>query len=202
MTTDTQLAPTDAEIDALWALLTSAAVASPSKFAREVLARWGAQQMPASAAEFALCALVAAGHVAQERVDQALALPGAPQPMAIPQDMRYVHGGVSERGNEIKRAVDVVSELERRGMLEARPSAPTASRKEASMALTPEQIDKLAEHVRTNAEFARAIEAEVRKDDEALIWQMLKAIRDMQGYRADIDAAIAAARARLEQPCA
>ena len=48
----------------------------------------------------------------------------------------------------------------------------------------------------------RAIEAEVRKDDEALIWQMLKAIRDMQGYRADIDAAIAAARARLGPACA
>lgn len=35
-----------------------------------------------SAAEFALRALVAAGHVSQELVDQALALPGAPQPVA------------------------------------------------------------------------------------------------------------------------
>lgn len=33
-----------------------------------------------SAAEFALQALVAAGHVSQELVDRALALPGAPQP--------------------------------------------------------------------------------------------------------------------------
>ena len=41
MTTDNQLAPTDAEIDALWALLARAAIASPTKFAREVLARWG-----------------------------------------------------------------------------------------------------------------------------------------------------------------
>jgi hypothetical protein len=39
--------------------------------------------VPASAAEFALQVLVAAGHVTQERVDQALALPGAPaQPVA------------------------------------------------------------------------------------------------------------------------
>ena len=54
--------------------------------------------------------------------------------------------------------------------------------------------------------FARDIESEVRKDDEALIRQMLKAIRDMQGYRADIDEAIDAARVRLatttkESPC-
>lgn len=75
------------------------------------------------------------------------------------------------------------------------------------MALTPEQIDSAYRVVWTTvphrerlSAFARAIEAEVRKDDEALIRQMLKAIRDMQGYRADIDAAIAAARARLEQP--
>ena len=43
----------------------------------------------------------------------------------------------------------------------------------------------------------RAVEAEVRKQDEALIRQMLEAIRDMQGYRADIDAAIIAAKERL-----
>lgn len=35
---------------------------------------------PSSAAEFALSVLVAAGHVSQELVDRALALPGAPQP--------------------------------------------------------------------------------------------------------------------------
>lgn len=51
-------------------------------FARAVLARWGAQPTPSSAAEFALQALVAAGHVSQELVDRALALPGAPQPVA------------------------------------------------------------------------------------------------------------------------
>jgi hypothetical protein len=41
---------------------------------------------------------------------------------------------------------------------------------------------------------ARAIEAEVRKQDEALIRQMLEAISDLKGYRVDVDAA---ARARL-----
>lgn len=51
---------------------------------RAALAKWGAPQ-PASAAEFALRALVAAGRVTQERVDQAMALPGAPaQPVAAP----------------------------------------------------------------------------------------------------------------------
>ena len=45
--------------------------------------------------------------------------------------------------------------------------------------------------------FAQTIEAEVRKDDEALIRQMLEALDDLQGYRPDIDAAIIAARARL-----
>lgn len=40
--------------------------------------------VPASAAEFALRALVAAGHVTQERVDQALALPGAPAQPVVP----------------------------------------------------------------------------------------------------------------------
>lgn len=56
----------------------------PVAVARAVLAKWGAQQVPASAAEFALQALVAAGHVTQERVDQALALPGAPARPAAP----------------------------------------------------------------------------------------------------------------------
>ena len=57
--------------------------------------------------------------------------------------------------------------------------------------------------------FARAIEAEVRKDDEALIRQMLESMcwaarvmiiseDEAPGYFA----AISAARARLEQPCA
>lgn len=48
-------------------------------FARAVLARWGTPQP--TAAEFALQALIAAGHVSQELVDKALTLPGAPQPV-------------------------------------------------------------------------------------------------------------------------
>lgn len=81
------------------------------------------------------------------------------------------------------------------------------------MALTTEQID--AEAFARWGEmkgaplamcrgFARAIEAEVRKDDEALIRQMLEALKQFQ-YRACesihpdfVDEAIAAARARLE----
>lgn len=85
MTTATQLAPTDAEIETLWQCSMPNRFEAIS-FARAVLAKWGAPQpVPASAAEFALRALVAAGHVTQERVDQAMALPGAPaQPVAAP----------------------------------------------------------------------------------------------------------------------
>lgn len=79
MTTDTQLAPTDTEIADLWHDSRSNRFEVIS-FARAVLARWGAQPTPSSAAEFALQALVAAGHVSQELVDKAMALPGAPQP--------------------------------------------------------------------------------------------------------------------------
>lgn len=62
--------------------------------------------------------------------------------------------------------------------------------------------------------FARAIEAEVRKDDEALIRQMLDALENSsphtdrsfawkgEKWQNQRTAAIAAARARLEQPCA
>lgn len=80
------------------------------------------------------------------------------------------------------------------------------------MALTTERIKDLwlacraalpRSHV--TCAFARAIEAEVRKDDEALIWQMLDALeyhRDQTRPIDHTDSAIAAARARLEQPCA
>lgn len=53
--------------------------------ASEAAAAWNRrapQQAPASGAEFALSALVAAGHVSQDLVDRAIALPGAPQPVA------------------------------------------------------------------------------------------------------------------------
>lgn len=67
--------------------------------------------------------------------------------------------------------------------------------------LTPERIDKLAEHVRTNAEFARAIEAEVRKDDTELIRQLVEALDGAIAItmgKIDLrNAAIAAARERL-----
>ena len=49
------------------------------------------------------------------------------------------------------------------------------------------------------------IEAEVRKDDEALIRQLVEALeyhRDQTRPIDRTDQAIAAARARLEQPCA
>lgn len=67
--------------------------------------------------------------------------------------------------------------------------------------LTPERIDKLAEHVRTNAEFARAIEAEVRKDDTELIRQLVDALEKadkISGYPNNRKT-IAAGRARLEE---
>jgi len=67
--------------------------------------------------------------------------------------------------------------------------------------LTPERIDKLAEHVRTNAEFARAIEAEVRKDDTELIRQLVEALEKadkISGYPNNRKT-IAAGRARLEE---
>lgn len=46
---------------------------------RAAIVKWGTPQP--TTAEFALQALVAAGHVSQELVDKALALPGAPQPV-------------------------------------------------------------------------------------------------------------------------
>lgn len=87
-----------------------------------------------------------------------------------------------------------------------RPSAPTASPKEASMALSDEQIEKLTGASRTRASMwlvasaiARAIEAEVRKDDEALIRQLRDALESQCGPKdPDEIAAIAAARARLK----
>jgi len=45
--------------------------------------------------------------------------------------------------------------------------------------------------------FARAIEAEVRKQDEALIRQMLEALESADYNHAGVSAAITAARARL-----
>lgn len=44
-----------------------------------------------SAAEFALQALVAAGHVSQELVDKAMALPGAPQPAHSGEPVAFIH---------------------------------------------------------------------------------------------------------------
>ena len=83
------------------------------------------------------------------------------------------------------------------------------------MALTPEQIDlAIQQHVDPVAtygrlhNFARAIEAEVRKQDEALIRQMLEALNTCDescGYNGlcqffdeeSVESAITAARARL-----
>lgn len=54
---------------------------------------------PSSAAEFALSVLVAAGHVSQELVDRALALPGAPQPAhsGEPYGCVTTHRGTGQR---------------------------------------------------------------------------------------------------------
>ena len=70
------------------------------------------------------------------------------------------------------------------------------------MALTTERIDELAENVRTNAEFARAIEAEVRKQDDALIQQLVEALDGVHAgeHQGGVDEAIAAGRARLGRP--
>lgn len=72
------------------------------------------------------------------------------------------------------------------------------------MALTPERIDlAIQQHVDPVAtygrlhNFARAIEVEVRKQDDALIQQMLEALETAGIYPPSTQAAIAAARARL-----
>ena len=69
------------------------------------------------------------------------------------------------------------------------------------MALTPEQIDAINTRTLGHQHFARAIEAEVRKDDEALIGQMLEALEWLHlgiGPARDPMRAITAARARLK----
>lgn len=85
------------------------------------------------------------------------------------------------------------------------------------MALTPERIDEIAGSMPGGVEgffkgwgwyqFARAIEAEVRKDDEALIRQMLEALENSSDLvfknpaKAEArEAAITAARNRLAPP--
>ena len=91
------------------------------------------------------------------------------------------------------------------------------------MALTPDQIYGLRvrsgmdafrpmkEHWQAKDDdatylFTQTIEAEVRKDDEALIWQLVDApegVVTQVKYYEPVTAAIAAARARLEEkPCA
>lgn len=77
------------------------------------------------------------------------------------------------------------------------------------MALTRDQIDDLAEEgvfLGNVYEISQAIEAEVRKDDERLIRKLLAALENHDGnYKlsksagAAVDAAITAARARLEK---
>lgn len=80
------------------------------------------------------------------------------------------------------------------------------------MALTPERIEEISrEHLRVvgagyvrpsdATDFARAIEAEVRKDDEALVRQLVEAL---EGYRRNHNDgqpcdAEKAGRARLEK---
>ena len=80
--------PTDAELDELRQAnsgrLNFVTLSEFRTIARAALAKWGAQPVPSGAAEFALQALVAAGHVTQERVDQALVLPGAPAQPVVP----------------------------------------------------------------------------------------------------------------------
>jgi hypothetical protein len=85
------------------------------------------------------------------------------------------------------------------------------------MVLSDEQIRELAEDglfLGSIYGITRAIESEVRKDDEALIRQMLDALENSsphtdrsfawkdEKWQNQRTAAIAATRARLEQPCA
>ena len=68
------------------------------------------------------------------------------------------------------------------------------------MALTRDQIDDLAEEgvfLGNIYEIAQAIETEVRKQDEALIRQMLEALETAGVYPPSAQAAITTARARL-----
>lgn len=74
--------------------------------------------------------------------------------------------------------------------------------------LTPERIRELWENYSPTKgieSFARSVEAEVRKDDESLIRQMLEALEwlhfgaSQAGLSRDPMAAITAARARLEK---
>ncbi len=74
----------------------------PSASKESAIARWNRrasqQQVTANAAGFALNVLVAAGHVSQELVDRALALPGAPtpatrEPLTDEQIEKLVKGG-------------------------------------------------------------------------------------------------------------
>ena len=75
----------------------------PSASKESAIARWNRRasqkQVSASAAEFALNVLVAAGHVSQELVDRALALPGAPQPVArAPLTDEQIDQAIAELG--------------------------------------------------------------------------------------------------------
>jgi len=82
------------------------------------------------------------------------------------------------------------------------------------MALSEEKIAELRDvackiaplHRSAARPFARAIEAEVRKDDTELIRQLVEALQSMRSSGRDsytlADEALAAGRARLEQPCA
>ena len=73
--------------------------------------------------------------------------------------------------------------------------------------LTPEQIDAINTRTLGHQHFARAIEAEVRKDYDALIRQMLEHLEvvtdagpDGEGWQSqDLKNTITAARARLEK---
>lgn len=76
------------------------------------------------------------------------------------------------------------------------------------MALSDEQIEALNVRTLGHRHFARAIEAEVRKDDEALIQRMLEALETCNDsgpyphyYEVElVEEAAAAARARLTPP--
>jgi len=64
--------------------------------------------------------------------------------------------------------------------------------------LTPERIDAINTRTLGHQHFARAIEAEVRKQDEALIRQMLEALKNTHDVGCNqTDAAITAANKRL-----
>jgi len=194
MTTDTKpLAPTDAEIATLidkemreYSIGAYADHGSARNqlehFAREVLAKRGAQPVPAwyalvpvePSAEMVDAAQEAYMPFGDMQLAIQLAIAAAPQPVARePLTLDEFSKAFPEYTGCIVGT--------NQGLLMAAKSATErahGSRKEANMALTPEKIDEIAGPADyfDRRVFARAIESEVRARDEALIRQLVDAL--------------------------